>query len=54
MNYWKIMVGALAIMWGTKSEMAAIESQVNGAGGNARVERCTQQDIDAICNRGWM
>ena len=54
MDYWKIMVGAIALMWGTRTECEGYQARVNGEGGNAHVERCTKADIEAICNRMWL
>lgn len=52
MKYWKVIVGAIAIVWGTKTECRAIEAQVLDEGGSAHVEKCTKADIDTICRRG--
>lgn len=54
MNYWKIVAGAAAIMWGTEAECNNYQAQVNAEGGNAKVERCTQEDIDQICRRAML
>lgn len=51
MKTWKIMVGAIAIMWGTKAECAQMQREVKTEGGKCHIAQCTQSDIDAICNR---
>lgn len=47
------MIGAIAIMWGTKAECAAYQRALSQQGGECKVMECTQSDIEAICNRAW-